>query len=451
MLTKPFFHKTRRGLIRTISFTVAVMVALGGFAVFATVTAIRYRTRLEYTYERGLTELSEHLTKIETTLTKGTYAGTAAGTAKLAMQLKSQTDSAKVCLSQLPTYGTDLEQTYKFLSQVGEYAIALSTQMQNGTPVNTEQHQQMVQLSKNAKSISTSVSDLCDRMNQQGKWKEHIETTMEQTDWVGEFSSGLKNTEDSLSDFPTLLYDGPFSEHILQAKPRLIEHLPAVSQQQAAQTAAQALDVEIAALGEGELQEGNTIPSYLFYGDTYAVAITRMGGMVNYYYNNRPIGETALQYDACIQKAKDYLKTLGLGEFKESYYSVFDGVCLINFAYLEDDVICYTDLIKVGVALDNGEIVSYNAQGFIMNHTPRTIKPPVHTWQQAQKVLSSYLTIKSVNRAIIPLDSREEKLCYEFLCKGSQQEEILVYVNADTLQEEQLLIVLKTDGGTLTL
>ena len=86
-----------------------------------------------------------------------------------------------------------------------------------------------------------------------------------------------------------------------------------------------------------------------------------------------------------------------------------------------------------------------------MNHTPRTIQSPVHTSQQAQKVLSSYLTIKSVNRAIIPLDSREEKLCYEFLCKGSQQEEILVYVNADTLQEEQLLIVLKTDGGTLTL
>ena len=52
---------------------------------------------------------------------------------------------------------------------------------------------------------------------------------------------------------------------------------------------------------------------------------------------------------------------------------------------------------------------------------------------------------------MIPSNAREPLLCYEFLCDTDQDDEILVYVNAHTLAEEELLILLKTDGGTLTL
>ena len=41
---------------------------------------------------------------------------------------------------------------------------------------------------------------------------------------------------------------------------------------------------------------------------------------------------------------------------KESYFSTNDGICTINFAYMEDDVVCYPDLIKVNVALDTGNV-----------------------------------------------------------------------------------------------
>ena len=51
---------------------------------------------------------------------------------------------------------------------------------------------------------------------------------------------------------------------------------------------------------------------------------------------------------------------------------------------------------------------------------------------------------------LISLNSTQEILCYEFACKGQNDEDILVYVNTDTLQEENILLLLKTDGGTLT-
>ena len=152
-----------------------------------------------------------------------------------------------------------------------------------------------------------------------------------------------------------------------------------------------------------------------------------------------------------MEQAKAYLISLDLGVFKESYYSVSEGVCLINFAYYENDTIFYTDLIKVGVALDNGQIVSYNAQGFVMNHHTRDLPKPAHNSEEARAVLSPYLTVTNTALAVIPSNARTPLLCYEFLCKAQDGKEILVYVNVETLAEEQLLILLKTDGGTLTI
>ena len=52
--------------------------------------------------------------------------------------------------------------------------------------------------------------------------------------------------------------------------------------------------------------------------------------------------------------------------------------------------------------------------------------------------------------AIIPTDSKDEVLTYEF--KGTVEErEFLVYINTDTLEEEKVLIILETPGGTLTM
>ena len=54
-----------------------------------------------------------------------------------------------------------------------------------------------------------------------------------------------------------------------------------------------------------------------------------------------------------------------------TYYAINNNVCVINFAYKKDDVTYYSDLIKVGVSMDNGKIVSLEAQGYLTNHIKR--------------------------------------------------------------------------------
>ena len=52
--------------------------------------------------------------------------------------------------------------------------------------------------------------------------------------------------------------------------------------------------------------------------------------------------------------------------------------------------------------------------------------------------------------ALIPTKSGSEVLCYEFVIKGNEDKDIIIFINANTGDQEDVLILLKTDGGSLT-
>ena len=62
-----------------------------------------------------------------------------------------------------------------------------------------------------------------------------------------------------------------------------------------------------------------------------------------------------LTYEQAVEKGRAWLESQGFRSMKESYYMTDEGVCVVNFAYSQNGVTCYPDLIKVGVALDNGD------------------------------------------------------------------------------------------------
>ncbi len=447
-----WFHSRRRR-VRGVSFVLAVVVALAGGVAVSAAAAARYRTRLAYTYERGLAELNEQLDAMQVSLTKGVYASTAAGANRLAMQLWQQAGAAKTCLTQLPAYGATLDNVYRFLSQVGEYALTLARQLQEGRPLTKEQLATLQALGKTARTLADGCGALSEDMNRQNGWEDRMQALdgpgdRAQTDSL--FAS-LKHLDESMGDFPTLLYDGPFSDHLLQPEPLLIRDLAPVSEADARRTAAAVMGLQADALPKATAQAHGAMPCYVYTVQNATAAVTQRGGVVSYYEKERPVENAALTAEQCVQAAAGYLQGRKLGAFKDSYYAVSEGVCLVNFAFMQDDVVCYTDLIKVGVAMDTGEIVSYNAQGFIMNHTRRDLPAPANTAEEARAVLSPLLTVQKTAKAVIPLNSRKPRLCYEFLCTGANGDTLLVYVNADTLQEEELLLLLQTDAGTLTI
>ena len=134
---------------------------------------------------------------------------------------------------------------------------------------------------------------------------------------------------------------------------------------------------------------------------------------------------------------------------KPTYYLKQNGALTINYAYTEDDVTIYPDLIKVKIALDNGEILGMETTGYLNNHTQRNLAKPKITKAQAKASLNTKLEITSEGLAIIPTEWKTEIFCYEFKGKVDNTD-FLVYVNSDTGKEENILVIIDTPNGILT-
>lgn len=134
---------------------------------------------------------------------------------------------------------------------------------------------------------------------------------------------------------------------------------------------------------------------------------------------------------------------------KPTYYLKQGGAVTINYAYLQDNVTIYPDLIKVKIALDNGEVLGMETTGYLNNHTQRTIETPRISLEEAKASLNKNLSITSEDLAIIPTEWNTEIFCYEF--KGRVDDtDFLVYVNAQTGKEENILVIIDTPDGILT-
>ena len=81
--------------------------------------------------------------------------------------------------------------------------------------------------------------------------------------------------------------------------------------------------------------------------------------------------------------------------------------------------------------------------------TERKLKEPKVSVEEAKKSLNKDLIIESENLAMIPTEWKTEVLCWEF--EGNVDGlDFIVYVNAETGKEEDILIITNTPNGTLT-
>lgn len=406
-----------------------------------------YKQQIENEYSRSMSELNSGINSISLLLEKTRYATTAYQMSSLATELFSEAQLAKSALSQLPIESGP-ETVNRFLSQVGNYALSLSKNLINGESINEKQEKNLKILSDTAKTIAQAVSDSDTTYNNSDYWAQELEGKLNSKEETVSLADNLTELEENLTDYPTLIYDGPYSDHIMTKEPLMLKNKLEITKEEGLTIASDIFDIDKGSLSfSGE--ENGDIKSYRYTAENTYVSVSRNGGYIVYFRNMREITESNIKYESCLVKAKAFLEKTGYKNMKETYYFTDGGVCVINFAYLDGQTICYTDLIKVGVALDNGEIVFLETKGYLFNHTERAFRVAEHTQEEAQEKISRLLTVNNVNVALIPSDSTAEKRCYEFACTAEDGREVLIYINVQNLNEEQIFILLKTDGGVL--
>jgi spore germination protein len=444
---------SKRSLVRIISFALAALISLSIFCYTSMRRADAAELKLEYQYLKSISDLGTYLENIDSTLLKTMYAGTSATMTPLSSKLWREAGFAKESLSNLPMGSLNLENTYKFLSQVGDYAVSLSESLADGIPITQEQRDNLSTFKSYSNQLLTEVLVLEDSIRTGAISLREINEDLHSDSLETSDSSiteGFAEFEEGFTSYPTLIYDGPFSDHIMEQEPKMLEGAKEISKEEAKQIAANAAGLSVDQLQDDSDEEGK-MPSYCFYTDEYNIAVTKAGGWVNYMVHYRQNGEATMSAEECIELANQYLESIGITSMKQTYYEINDNAMTINYAYNQDGVTCYTDLIKVTVAMDNGEITRYDARGYLTNHTKRSGLTASITAQSAQKALSPLLTVEKSSLCIIPSDALEEKFCYEFVCNSEQGDQVLVYVNAKTGKEENILILYIDENGALTI
>ncbi len=441
------------------SIVLVVTAIIAGFGIYQYKRSIDFRNRVENGYQRAFTELVHYVNNLDTTLTKAAVASSPAQLSSLAIDLWRQAAFAQANLGQLPVANTELDNTATFLSQVGDYTFSLSKKVKNGEELTQKELDQLASLQQYASSLNERLTSMQSEMfGGVLRFGEFNNITNRLTGSEAQnFDGSMQEIENGFSEYASLIYDGPFSEHVRNREPRLISGKPEISPDEAKNVLTSFLGNDkirsVEVTGEG----GGPIPTYSCTAKTddekreISAEVTKNGGYVLLILDNRHPETDELDVPAAALAAREFLTQKGFYNMHESYYQREGNTVVINYAYKQDDYVIYTDLIKVKIALDNGEVIGFEAHGYITNHADvRSIPQPVISEDEARGKVNKNVEISKINKALIPLDNGSEAFCYEL--KGSLGgKNFLVYVNVKTGDEEKILILLENENGTLTI
>jgi len=436
----------KRNVIKAASFLLAGLIAIIGLVYQNISIKNKYDNYVSGLYSRYMEEFAVSINNINTMLKKSMYVSSPTQLSSVSAKLYHQCEAAKNALSQLPSFSGETGSINKFLSQTGNYMISLSKNTIQDGKIPEEQRKNIEKLRNFSNELNKKIDEL--QINYTDiRWIEEINNEISQLENELTFTNELYNIEQGLTDYPTLIYDGPYSEHVVNDTSEYLDNNAVVTKERAREIAAQTFEIDIAKLFDDGEEKGE-IEAYRFNSGDAIISVSKLGGHI-VYFRRAPLMEKALfTEEQAVERAKEYLQKHSSLKFEPTYYFSDEGTCTINFVYKDGSTLCYTDLIKIGVCLNTGDVVLVEARGFLMNHKSRTIQTPSYTKEQAADILNKDLKINSTSQVLIPVDN-EEIHCYEFACSGKSGDEILIYINTQNLEEEQIFIMLNTFGGTL--
>lgn len=175
--------------------------------------------------------------------------------------------------------------------------------------------------------------------------------------------------------------------------------------------------------------------------------ITRRGGRVLLMVPETASFSLRKTPEECSAAALSFLSERGFAEMEALYYQVYDGLCVLTCAYVQNGVLVWPDRVLVQVRMDTAEVVGLEARSYWKNHIPRKLQSPLLTRDEAQDSLSSDAEVKSARLCLLPVSS-QERMCWQFTLVV-REEEFISYIDALTGEELLLEKVMLLDFGSI--
>lgn len=437
---------------------VAIFMTFGALIIFSlemTNNFKRQKNLVQDEYNKSMYLAVSYINNVEVDLAKLLVTSTPKMSAVTLADIWKQANLAKECLEQIPVGQNSMANASKYLTQVSDFSYTLMKQNISDIKLTEEEYEKLKHIYEDSSKLSSKMSDIYDDLNAgRIKWDE-LEKIGNEKLPDNDISNSISEVGKTFQNYEGLIYDGAFSDHLLSSEPNFLSQKE-ISEDDAKKYIEEVIlndekieKIEFKGESNGKIELYNfdvTLDSK----QKRTISITKNDCKLYLMIGDKKVKEQNISVDEAKKRGMEFLNKLGIDNMIETYYQKTENMIVINYAATQDGVILYPDLIKVKISLDDGKVYGVEAAGYIFNHTTRNNLKPSISQEKAKSILNSSLEIISSDMALIPTESNSEILTYEFKGKIDNRE-FLIYINADNVREEKVLLVIDNKNGVLTM
>ncbi|MDR1094548.1 MAG: germination protein YpeB [Clostridiales bacterium] len=445
--------KTKRIAGLTVLFAALACAGLLISAAFIAKAADTQRA-LENMYQKSFYDLTANVGNIDVRLSKLMAAGSLETEKNTAAEIWRQANIAADNIAQLPLKHEEMSETVKFLNQTGDFGHSLCKKLNAGQTLTDADRKTVEDLQARCGRANAELLRVSEKL--QGDWKisDHVDRGQAGRSGGAAFGDGWADLQIQSVDYPRMIYDGPFSDALEKKGYKAVEGAPEIGGEQAAERIRHILsdmnvsDVKFLGDANGDVethefevrtQKGN-----------YYVQMTVRGAFPVMAQSDRAVGAGKIDAGEAVRLAEKFAaEKLELKDMRGVWVNLFGGAATVNLAPEQDGAVIYPELVKVKVALDDGQITGVEARAYARGHgEDRTVPTARLTEGEALKKVSPRLDVSHIRKAVIPRDGGREALAYEFWA-SYKDFDYIVYINAETGAEEDILRVIDKNQGNM--
>jgi spore germination protein len=452
----------KKRMLYTSAVTIIVVFSTT-FAILMYLERLDYRNYLQGQYSKNMYELVDSVQNIRVNLGKAAIVGSREQSIVVFEEIFRFSATANDKLHSLPLDQSVVGDTSEFLAQVGDFCYTLAKATSQGKDLNNKEYDFIDELERQSYTLQEQLNGVLSEINEgKVKWGEIRKKSSGVFAKAGDdlMTKKFKGIQKQIVQYPALIYDGPFSDNVLEIKPKIMTQKE-VSESEAIKIVENIYGKDKIVSIENKPVEGKTrIPSYTFNitfkgrdkndGAT-VVEISKNGGKIVYLLDSRSIGKKAIDIKDAVKGGSVFIGKIGYKNMEPTYTLNYENTAVVSYVYNQGEVAIYPDQVKLKIALDDGSVIGIESEKFLVSHVEkREIAQPKITAAKAQEKVGKRLKISKISLAIIPTENNIEVLCYEFL--GSYKEkEFIVYIDANTGYEQRIIEIIDTPNGKLTI
>lgn len=370
---------------------------------------------LEGVYTSSYYSMVDNVNNLAVDLSKYSTLSTAKAKTETIQDMMVDCNYILAGLSILPINEENVVSATKFFNQVNGLCEAYLRVLNNNKSLTAEQELMFDKIGLVVGEIKSNFNNQADGMYDTNF--NFVDASVFDNTGMNELSAGMGDLTDSTIEYPSMIFDGPFSTAL---ETNIIKGLPKeeITEKQAYEylknTVYKNREVEITFNKE----TNGDIETYDYDvkidGKDFNAQVSKRGGLLITISGYAESGDPIMSAEQAVEMAKTFANNIGFESMNSVWKEVNQNVAYINLAPIIDNVIMYPDLVKVKVDLTSQEIIGFEAVNYALNHVNREVEFNA-VINDAESLLGFDYEILETNKTVIRLDSGKEISAYEFI------------------------------------